>query len=199
MMITRTLIVEAPKPILEGLFGGLLLPGPPGFQGKCAVSRYPPFLSTRRAKRSDSSVNLTGLVMKRRKELIQAIVDFYEQERRFRIDHGPGGCRRKRQNNSDHKVCDFAILGGIESYVTRPAKALPENGADSSPKSAAVLMNELADMFSQLVALPGHDGCNPARRYALFKTGLQLDSKWVDILSEAQKKEMAAKREKLGL
>jgi hypothetical protein len=34
MMITRTLIVEAPKPILEGLFGGTLFPGPPDFRGK---------------------------------------------------------------------------------------------------------------------------------------------------------------------
>jgi hypothetical protein len=107
---------------------------------------------------------------------------------------GAGG----RHNNSDDKICDFAILGGIESYMTRPAKALPENAADSSPQSAAVLMNELADMFSQLITLHGHDGCIPARRYALFKTGLKLDSKWVDILSEAQKKEMAA-REELGL
>jgi hypothetical protein len=59
------------------------------------LDRYPALLSTRRARRTDSSVTLTEIVMKRRKELIQAIVDFYKQERQSRIDHGPGGCRRE--------------------------------------------------------------------------------------------------------
>lgn len=101
-------------------------------------------------------------------------------------------------DDAERQLCCRVILGGFLSYLAQGKSKAPRKAAQYT-ESATQLMELSSAMYSGVITLPRHEGCNPKHDYVSFQEELFKRRELTTIFLLKEKKEMERRKDKAGL
>lgn len=144
------------------------------------------------------------------------MLDFWYHEIDLRADRldgeVPGGCQLSpKPSLKKRRTCNLAVLGVLMAHLARSPlmKGGIPRSASKYAGSLEELLRDLGQPFSLLhpAAIEGHSACSPDREFKFLDRRITLEMSisiaetgrcWERIFPSAEKKRLAAKREKTG-